>query len=498
MKRKYKNIIMIGTLFILIIGTFFTIIKISTYNNRGINNTNMEMDESSLENNRPQRPSNENDNSSMQRPPDKPSTEDDTIHQMPTKGMKNGTSVIGYVLLGSESLLISVLIVYLVLSKFNKNSFKETFISKDKIILYILINIVLCGLLTLTCVYVVNNAFLSVQSSESISIDKNVSEGETVSETEIDLKNYNSNITITNEGSYTITGSFDYSILINSTGIVTLNLNNVTINSKSTASIANISTNELIINLVNDSENNLSDGGKSDYDGCLFSNGPLVIEGEGTLNINGNQNDGEGIATKNNDITINSGTINITSKDDGINAGGDSGGLITINGGSIYIDATGDGIDSNDSLVIQGGIVYTMGSSTGGDAGIDTDNGYKINGGKVIALGNDMMETPLSESTQHSICISMDSAIDEGSLITFLDSNDDVIISFVANEPFKTLIFSSNEISNGEYRIYINGENSGVLSNYIYEGGSYTKGESVLIDDEESFSVKDIITKIEM
>ena len=66
--------------------------------------------------------------------------------------------------------------------------------------------------------------------------------------------------------------------------------------------------------------------------------------------------------------------------DDGINGGGDNGGVITINGGNITVKASGDGIDSNKSLVINGGTVYTIGSSLGGDAGIDTDKGFAING----------------------------------------------------------------------------------------------------------------------
>lgn len=36
-----------------------------------------------------------------------------------------------------------------------------------------------------------------------------------------------------------------------------------------------------------------------------------------------------------------------------------------------------------------------MGSDVGGDSGIDTDDGYTINGGLAVALGTDMIETPL-------------------------------------------------------------------------------------------------------
>ena len=46
--------------------------------------------------------------------------------------------------------------------------------------------------------------------------------------------------------------------------------------------------------------------------------------------------EGEGIATETNDITINGGDIYIESADDGLNAGGD-GGIITINNGNVFI-----------------------------------------------------------------------------------------------------------------------------------------------------------------
>lgn len=131
--------------------------------------------------------------------------------------------------------------------------------------------------------------------------------------------------------------------------------------------------------------------------------------------MNGNQQEGEGIATEAKNITINDGTIIVTSNDDGINAGGD-GATITINGGTVYIDAFGDGIDSNKNAVINGGTLFVMGSDIGGDDGIDTDEGYTINGGFVIALGSDMIETPESSSKQKTIAFSFDEKIDKDTL----------------------------------------------------------------------------------
>ncbi len=248
------------------------------------------------------------------------------------------------------------------------------------------------------------------ENEEKETTANDIEEGEIVSQKEINLNEYETNITIKDAGEYTLKGDFKHSIIINSNSNVTLVLNNVNIQNNETAAIANIGENKLIIKLPENSENNLSDGGSSEYDSCIYSIGELVIEGNGTLNVQGKQSEGEGIATETNNITINGGIINIESNDDGINAGGD-GGLITINAGEIYIKASGDGIDSNKNLIINGGNIYTIGSTNGGNAAIDTDMGYEINGGEVIALGSDMMEKPENSSKQKSISFNINTNI---------------------------------------------------------------------------------------
>lgn len=298
------------------------------------------------------------------------------------------------------------------------------------------------------------------ESTEKETTADSIDGGVTVTDTDINLTEYSSNITIVNAGTYTLTGSTNCSVLIDADGAVTLNLNGVTIQSDITAAIANISENDLTLNIVEDTTNTLSDGGSSEYDACVYSMGSITIEGTGTLYVYGNQDEGEGIATETNDITIHNGTIYIESEDDGINAGGD-GGTITINDGEIYIKASGDGIDSNQNLVINGGYIYTMGSPVGGDSGIDTDYGFEINGGTVIALGSDMLEEPQSTSTQNSICFDFDTSFTEGTDITVVNETGDEIISFTADENFATLIISDANIVSGEtYYLYIDGEES--------------------------------------
>lgn len=286
---------------------------------------------------------------------------------------------------------------------------------------------------------------------------EDVDNGSKVEKKNINLNEYNTNINISDGGEYNIKGEFKNSIIIDSTEKVTLNLNNVTIDSEITAAIANINTGELVINLLENTTNILKDNGSSEYDGCIYSEGKLTIEGSGTLEVYGRQEEGEGIATETNDITINGGNIYIESADDGLNAGGD-GGIITINNGNIVIKASGDGIDSNKDLIINGGTVYIMGSSKGGDAGIDTDGKFEINAGEVIAIGSDMLKNPDNTSKQKYVSFTLNSTISNGSKINLKDSNKSEIISFEAKENFKTLIISKDSLENDTYYLYIDGE----------------------------------------
>lgn len=295
------------------------------------------------------------------------------------------------------------------------------------------------------------------ENKEKETSAEDVDKGETVNSKEINLSEYSTNLTITEEGTYTLTGSFTNSVIVNASGEVTLILDGVNIESTETAAIANGTTNPLTIVLAENSENNLSDGGSSEYDGCIFSYGELTIEGKGTLNVNGKQEEGEGIATKSADLIINSGTINVTSQDDGLNTGG-SGGSIIINGGTIFIKANGDGIDSNGSFTLNGGNVYTIGSARGGDAGIDTDEGFVFNGGEIIAIGSDMLEKPESTSEQKSACFELKSTVNSGSKVEVKNEQGNTVASFEAKEDFKTLIISNEKISDETYSVYVDGE----------------------------------------
>lgn len=411
---------------------------------------------------------------------------------------KKDTNPIYYFLIVSEVLVIAGSGVYLIMSKFNEKTLKETFKNADKVTIYILGTLLLTSI-TVSAELDYAKEFDNFRKDESVTekdtkVD-DIEKGETVDKFVIDLSQYDSNITLEKAGTYDISGKFDHMLLVDADGPVVLKLNGVEIENDISAAIVNKSSEDLIIDLVLGSKNILSDGGSSEYDACIYSNGHLFIDGDGELVVKGNQIEGEGIATENNDITIDGGNISIEAVDDGLNAGGD-GGLITINGGNIFIKASGDGIDSNKDLKINGGTIYTMGSSKGGDAGIDTDAGFTIDGGTVIALGSDMLETPKAESKQNVLAFSMSNKIDKGTLVSLVKEDGYEVISFEAQEDFKTLIISSDKLTLGNYSLYTKGKHSGNKENFIYVDGTYTKGTLVEIGGKSEFKLEKNVTSI--
>ena len=378
------------------------------------------------------------------------------INRMPKEN-----NLVVNILVAIETLGIALIFIYLIMSKFNELTIKETFNNVVKIIIYI---VVVAVLTTISTVLIQN--FNKVKFMPSPFVEEEVEKdtkatdvkvGKIITEENINLAEYDSNITITKAGSYTLKGEYKHSVLVNADGEVILNLNNVIVTNNITAAIANISRNSLVINLPEGTTNILTDGGSSEYDACIYSEGPITINGTGSLGVYGYQVEGEGIATQNSDITINGGDIKIISNDDGINTGGD-GGRIEINSGTVYIKASGDGIDSNKDIVINGGSVYAMGSSLGGDAGLDADEGITINGGDVIALGSDMLEKPKMDSEQKFLAVNLPSTVEEGEIVSIKNEKGEEITSFKAGENFRTLIISNDKIKDEKYVLYKNGE----------------------------------------
>ena len=190
-------------------------------------------------------------------------------------------------------------------------------------------------------------------------------------------------------------------------------------------------------------------------------------EGTGTLAVN---SDNEGIETFLH-LTINGGTITINSNDDAINANEDGVSVITINGGVLTCNAgggkEGDGIDSNGWIVINDGVVVSAANATSQDSGVDSDNGIYINGGTVLASGN-MYDEVSEDSEQAFVALSFADSVEAGQMFALKNADGEIVNVFSAANDFQTLVYSSSELTDGDYTLYEISSAEGVAGSGLY------------------------------
>ena len=206
------------------------------------------------------------------------------------------------------------------------------------------------------------------------------------------------------------------------------------------------------------------------YDGAFYSKVSMTIaggeKGTGILNIN---SDNEGLDSEQH-LAITGGNITINSDDDGINVNDEGGSVVLINGGRLFINAAngkeGDGIDSNGYLIISGGEVYTC-AKPQADSGLDAENGVVINGGTVVALGSSSgagMDRVSSACEQATMTLSYKSQQASTANVTVTDTDGNVIVCFTPSEAFgssasgySSAVISSDKIVNGETYTVLSG-----------------------------------------
>lgn len=379
------------------------------------------------------------------------------------------------------------LFFYLLFSGFNYLNFKLTFFPLAKMGVYLILSLGLtAGILYYTIKsisFLPDDVIVEDNSSNNKDSDNNKNipklEGKEITEKDINLSDYNENISITRGGTYNLTGKFNHTIIVNCSGDVTLALNNIEINTKDMTNIINKGSGKLKIEALENTINSLTDDGTSYYDSVIYSTGPVELKGSGTLNITANQNIGINVVS--NDFTLTSGNINITAKNYGIVTSED-GGLINILDGALTVNSSKANLKSKQNIIIDGGVTYLTGTEE--DAPIDTTSGYEINGGTLIALGKDIYETPVTNSKNYTICLKLKDIIKKDSVLSLINSDKKEILTFLSDEDFNSLIISTKSLSKGTYKLYKDGKSSGTLDKHLYKDGKYTDG-TIATDDIE-------------
>jgi len=222
-------------------------------------------------------------------------------------------------------------------------------------------------------------------------------------------------VTITDEGTYILSGTLnDGMIIVNSekTDKIQLVLNNVSINSETSAPIYVKKSDKVFVTLAPNSVNTLSNGGtftaidESNIDAVIFSKEDLTLNGSGTLTIASPA--GHGIVSKD-ELKLTSGTyeissashglegkdnvcianakINITSGKDGIhaeNTDDTSLGFVYIQSGTFNISSESDGISASSQMQIDGGSfnIVAGGGSANAEKKISDLRGDFMGGGR--------------------------------------------------------------------------------------------------------------------
>ncbi len=191
-------------------------------------------------------------------------------------------------------------------------------------------------------------------------------------------------------GRYVFSGTLDDGAIIveaAKTDKVELVLEGVNITNSKSAPLYIMSCDKAKIILSDGSENFLTDAvnyvfenGEDKPNACLYSSEDIDFEGEGSLTVIGNYNNGIG---SKNDIDIESGIIKVRAVNNGIK-GNDS---VSIFGGVVTIEGADDGIKSDNEIDPEKGFVRIDGGEVfvaADDDAIQAYSSVEVNGGSLI------------------------------------------------------------------------------------------------------------------
>ena len=246
--------------------------------------------------------------------------------------------------------------------------------------------------------------------------------------TEVSLTN--EGLTITEGGTYILTGTTTGGVTVETDANVRIILAGATISSSDTAAINVVSAGTVEIELQDGTENTVKDSSthsNTDIEGAIHVEADLILSGNGSLTVEGNFQDGI-VSTDN--LTINAGNITVTAADDGIKATNDEDttkGYTVITGGTITVSAGDDAIKAESSLTIDGGDITVTESLEA----IEATN-ITINGGTIdVYATDDSINAASTTSTDIFIKVTggnLKVEVGSGDTDAF-DSNGDIYIS---------------------------------------------------------------------
>lgn len=226
---------------------------------------------------------------------------------------------------------------------------------------------------------------------------------------------------------------------------------------------------------------------KSGDDGVHADNELLISGGEITI-----LQSYEGIEASK--LTISGGRMDITASDDGLNAAGGADGSATaarwgrgmfsnmvgeivISGGYIHVNAKGDGIDSNNTILVSGGVTLVSGSPSNGNAAFDYDGEATVTGGVLIAVGGSGMAQSFTAAENQGCMFFGINGAKGGVNIAIVDANGQVVASFTPENNYSSVVVTAPGLQVGNtYSIVMGAEINGMDSHGFASDTSHTGG----------------------
>lgn len=473
MKRRNKNIIIVILIILTIASIGFTMYYAK--NHITSNENMMEPQNNSNEMGTPPEKTDKDNNNNSSNPPEKPdsnNTSDNERPQMPNNdgsmppemgnmpSEKETSSITTgyYIAFTIEGLILSTLIIYLIMSNFNKKNIKETFENKDKVIISLLSLIILTGLITLGSSVITNNVVLKNDNANKETQNNNnsnatyqsvasITEDKTIENEEYTSKNAEENAISVSKANVTLEN-----IIVNKSGDSTTgdNSNFYGTNSAIIAKDgATLTINNSNINTTADGANGVfSYGGSattnnssSDKTTVNISNTKITTSGD---NAGGIMTTGGGTTNASNLTIETSGTSGAAIRSDR------GGGNVNVDGGTYK--TTGKGSPS----------VYSTANITVSNATLTStaSEGVVIEGKNSVSLNNvtltDTNNTLNGQSTTYKNIFLYQSMSGDASVgtATFSAKDSNIITNqgdtFYVTNTTATIILENNTITNND------------------------------------------------
>ncbi len=229
---------------------------------------------------------------------------------------------------------------------------------------------------------------------------------------------------------------------------------------------------------------------QSGDDGIHADNELLISGGEITIGKSY-----EGIEASK--LTISDGRIDITASDDGLNAAGGADGSATadrwgrgmfsnmvgeivISGGYIHISANGDGIDSNNTILVSGGVTLVSGPASSGNAAFDYDGEATVTGGILVATGGSGMAQSFTAAENQGCMLFGINGAQGGRNLAIVDADNRIVAAYTPVNSYSAVVVTAPGLQVGRtYSVVVDAVIDGADKHGFAADATYTGGTSL-------------------